>query len=267
MTRIFALVAGEMRKQAYGSWRIMAYESLVRAVTIRYVRQRHGDAAADRLAREDGERAFHWTDELAGELGARLNMARVVGFFDRLAERYRSGIPTPPFGGPINAVFKHDPALVEPSPKSTPALAAYIAEVRKVIYPSARSLPGEARELAPGAQVLYGSPTSSPLVAALLRDSGWTVDDGGVSVAGRRFDGPRLVLIACRPHPRDAGHPVLVYTAARDEDIVNANAVFHGPDDWVVARRDASGRFSIVAKGDFPRARDGSWHLAGAASR
>ncbi|HEY8145062.1 MAG TPA: DUF4932 domain-containing protein [Kofleriaceae bacterium] len=267
MTRIFALVAADMRKQAYGVWRIMAYESLVRAVTIRYVRQRHGDARADRLAREDEGRAFHWTAELAGELGARLDMARVVGFFDRLAERYRGGIPTPPFRGPINAVFKHDPALVEPSPTASPALAAYIAEVRKAIYPSAAALPGGASELTAAAQVLYGSPASTPVVAALVADAGWSVDAAGISVAGKRFTGAGLVLIACRPHPRDERLPVLVYTAARDDDIVNANAAFHGPDDWVVARRDASGRFTIVAKGDFPRARDGSWRLAGAPSR
>jgi hypothetical protein len=43
--------------------------------------------------------------------------------------------------------------------------------------------------------------------------------------------------------------------------------VFHGPDDWVVARREPDGRFTIVAKGDFPRARDGSWGLAGPAAR
>jgi len=43
--------------------------------------------------------------------------------------------------------------------------------------------------------------------------------------------------------------------------------VFHGPDDWVVARRGPDGRFTIVAKGDFPRTRDGRWRLAGPAAR
>ncbi len=268
LARIFPLVERDMRQQAYGSWQIVAYESLVRAVTIRYVREHHGDAAADRLAREDESRSFYWTGELAGELGARLDMPRVARFFDQLARRYAAGgIPRPPFGGPINAVFKHDPALVEPSPQASKALATHLAEVKKVIYPSSAWLPGGASELAPAAQVLYGSPASTPLVAALVRDSGWTVDDSGISVAGRRFAGAGLVLIACRPHPRDRHLPVLVYTAARDDDIVNANAIFHGPDDWVVARRGRDGRFTIVAKGDFPRARDGSWRLGGPASR
>ena len=51
--------------------------------------------------------------------------------------------------------------------------------------------------------------------------------------------------------------------AAQAED----TAIFHGPDDWVVARHGQDGRFTIVAKGDFPRARDGSWRLAGPPSR
>jgi Domain of unknown function (DUF4932) len=267
MSRIYPLVADVMRKQAYGSWRIMAYESLVRAVTQRYVRQRHGDQAADRLAREDEGISFYWTGELAGELGDHLDMRRVVAFFDRLAGRYADGIPKPPFRGPINAVFKYEPALVDPSPKASRELAAYIGEVRKTIYPTAGAMPGGGQTIETRAQVLYGSPATSALVAGLLRDSGWTVDESGVSLAGRRFAGPGLVLIACRPHPRDPRLPVLVYTAARDADIVNANAVFHGPDDWVVARREPDGRFTIVAKGDFPRARDGSWRLGGPAAR
>lgn len=266
MTRIYPLVADAMRKQAYGSWRIVAYESLVRAVTLRYVRQRHGDAAADRLAREDESASFYWTAELADQLGARIDVPRVVRFFDELARRYARGIPRPPFRGPINAVFKHDPALVEASPGASPALAGYIAEVRKQIYPSAGRLPGSG-ELAASAQVLYGSPATSRLVAALVEGSGWRVEESGISVAGRRFDGGGLVLIACRPHPRDPRLPVLIYTAARDDDIVNVNAVFHGPDDWVVARRGADGRFTIVAHGDFPRSRDGRWRLAGPSPR
>jgi len=264
--RIFPLVERDMRAQAYGSWTVVAYESLVRAVTLRYVRERHGDAAADRLAREDENRAFYWTADLADQLGPRLDMRRVVRFFDRLAARYAGGIPPRPFVGPIDAVFKYVPALVEPSPSASPALVAYIGEVRKQIFPSAGSLPGGG-ELELRAQVVYGSPASSRLIAALVSDAGWRVDAAGISVAGRRFDGAGLVLIACRPHPRDPTLPILLYAAARDDDIVNVNAVFHGPDDWVVARRGADGRFTIVAKGDFPRSRDGRWHLAGPAAR
>jgi hypothetical protein len=273
MSRIYSLVREDMRRQAYGSWKIMAYESLVRAVTQLYVRQRHGDDAADRLEREDESNSFYWTGELARELAGRRaktlegEMPRVVAFFDQLAARYADGIPLPPFRGPINAVFKRDVALVEPSPKASKALAAYLAQVKKTIYPAEASLPGADRELAVRAQVLYGSPATSPLVASLVTGSGWQVDGSGIAVAGQRFEGGGLVLIACRPHPRDPTLPVLLYTAARDDDIVNVNAVFHGPDDWVVARRGADGRFTIVAKGDFPRGRDGSWRLAGPASR
>jgi hypothetical protein len=78
-----------MRSEAYGTWRIMTYESLVRASTIRYFSDR-GDAKAVARALE-GDRAtgFLWTDELADVLASgsttpRLDSAenRVYAFFD-----------------------------------------------------------------------------------------------------------------------------------------------------------------------------------------
>jgi hypothetical protein len=88
-------------------------------------------------------------------------------------------------------------------------------------------------------------------LAALLSQGGWTVDASGITVAGKRFDGAGLVLIACRPNPRDPNLGVLLYTAARDDDLVEVNSVFHGPTDWVVARREG-GRFTTVGQGELP---------------
>lgn len=42
-----------------------------------------------------------------------------------------------------------------------------------------------------------------------------------------------------------------MYTAARDEDLVGVNSVFHGPTDWVVAKRMIDGKFETIAKGNF----------------
>lgn len=87
--KLFDAVAEKMRSEAYGTWRIMTYESLVRASTIRYFSDR-GDAKAVARALE-GDRAtgFLWTDELADVLASgtttpRLESAanRVYAFFD-----------------------------------------------------------------------------------------------------------------------------------------------------------------------------------------
>ena len=66
--RLYSAVSREMAGQAYGDWRIMLYESLVRANTLHYFAD-HGlgkpwrDALAD-----DRSKSFWWTEQLAGQL-------------------------------------------------------------------------------------------------------------------------------------------------------------------------------------------------------
>lgn len=66
---IFSTVADTMRMQAYGEWKIMLYESLVRASTARYVLEHDGIEAAFQRVREDQWRTFYWTGELVDLLG------------------------------------------------------------------------------------------------------------------------------------------------------------------------------------------------------
>lgn len=63
--KLFARVASAMRKQAYGNWKTMLYESLVRACTLRYMRQYMGPGAAGLKAAEEQGRSFTWVPDLA----------------------------------------------------------------------------------------------------------------------------------------------------------------------------------------------------------
>lgn len=64
---LFAVVTRELTGAAYGRARILLYESLVRAQTIRYLRDRGGrDPAA--VVESDRSTGFLWTDLLADEL-------------------------------------------------------------------------------------------------------------------------------------------------------------------------------------------------------
>ena len=58
-----------MSAQAYGNWRTMFYESLVRACVLRYTR--HYDGAMAAWLATQGERAsgFLWMDGLVGSVG------------------------------------------------------------------------------------------------------------------------------------------------------------------------------------------------------
>ncbi|GMU21948.1 MAG: hypothetical protein AMXMBFR13_20360 [Phycisphaerae bacterium] len=96
--RIFATCANAMRRQAYGSWRSMMYESMVRASVCRYVRAVDGAEAGRRQIREELKRGFRWIEELSdllGEYEAQRDryptlesfMPEVVKFFNAYADR------------------------------------------------------------------------------------------------------------------------------------------------------------------------------------
>lgn len=273
LSHIFPLVAKAMASQAYGRWETMARESGVRAVTILFLRDRRGKRAAAQQVRDEQRNSFFWVGELADQLEAyRADRARyptldafipqVVSFFDGLADRYaHHGLPRVPYFGPINAAYERDPVVViAPQGAASGPLLRYVTAIQRH-FGRQPPLAPVAAQIEPGRTlVLYGSPRTNPHVAALLADSRWSVEPGAISVAGRRFEGAHLVLIATRPHPADRTSAALVYTAASDEDLVGVNGTFHGPTDWVVARKIGDQKFEIEAQGDFER-QDGAWRL------
>ena len=68
--RLFDIVAPTMRDLAYGEPRILLYESLVRANTLRYLRHHGEDAVLRRATAEDQGKGFPWTPALADLLDA-----------------------------------------------------------------------------------------------------------------------------------------------------------------------------------------------------
>lgn len=103
--RLFAGVSDAMERQAYGQWKTMLYESLVRACTIRYLRRHQGLVAAWWRTKEDEGRQFRWTGDLASLLAEYEQQRdkyptleafapRIVTFFNDQAERAES-MPKP----------------------------------------------------------------------------------------------------------------------------------------------------------------------------
>jgi hypothetical protein len=66
---IFPRVSSAMRRQAYGNWKTLMYESLVRACETRYVRRYQGPAAAEKSIQHHQQRGFLWMKELSDLLG------------------------------------------------------------------------------------------------------------------------------------------------------------------------------------------------------
>jgi len=96
---IFPYVAAAMGRQAYGNWKTMMYESLVRACTVRYTRRHQGAMAAWLEIQNDAGRKFLWVGDLAGLLGEYEKSRdkyptledfapRIVAFFDDYAPKF-----------------------------------------------------------------------------------------------------------------------------------------------------------------------------------
>jgi hypothetical protein len=97
--KIFPHVASAMKRQAYGHWKTVMYESLVRACEVRYTRKYSGPIAAWMAVNRQKKRQFLWVGELADLLGEYESnrdeyptleafAPRIVAFFDQYAETF-----------------------------------------------------------------------------------------------------------------------------------------------------------------------------------
>ena len=86
--KLFNVVSEEMKRQAYGNWKTLLYESLDRACALRYTLAYQGQAAMTRAAEYEEGRSFTWVGGLAGLLGQYDARPRaypdLVAFFPRI---------------------------------------------------------------------------------------------------------------------------------------------------------------------------------------
>lgn len=129
--KIFAQCADVMRRQAYGTWKTLMYESLVRATVVRHFHATDGPAAARQEIQRQQGKGFEWIGELS-ELMAEYEadrtryrnfdafMPRVVAFFNQYAETYAekkaaaaARAPKVVSMTPANGATDVDPGLAE----------------------------------------------------------------------------------------------------------------------------------------------------------
>jgi hypothetical protein len=104
---MFPHVADAMRRQAYGTWKTMMYESLVRASVVRYKTRFESRAAVLREVGRQNQRGFVWIEELAELLGEYEEnrdkyptldafSPQIVEFFNDYAKEFDAKKETPP---------------------------------------------------------------------------------------------------------------------------------------------------------------------------
>jgi hypothetical protein len=168
-------------------------------------------------------------------------------------------LPRPRFYGPIGSVFtpiRRVNSVVIGTPGRMHAYAriardqfmadAPVVESTQVTWPSL-----EGRNA-----VLYGS-ADSPLISELLAELSWQVTSTYVAFGDRKIEGENLILIACRARPSDPTLADLIYTSADELNLLGINGLHHGPSDFVVGRRNKTGRFQIVSRSNFARGPEG----------
>jgi hypothetical protein len=117
---LFRTVEQQMQSQAYGEWRTMLYESLVRGCVVRYVARTQGAVKAQAQIREEESRGFRWTGELAELLESyEKDRAKypdldafaphLVAFFDAQAEQ-AAKLPRVTSIEPANGATEVDPS-------------------------------------------------------------------------------------------------------------------------------------------------------------
>jgi hypothetical protein len=82
--------------------------------------------------------------------------------------------------------------------------------------------------------VVYATP-AHPWVDKHAARLPFTFDGDALRIEGRRFQGEHLRVIAALRNPDDPTHRVVLYAARQLADLVEINAVHHGPTEWVVA--------------------------------
>ncbi|MCP5109850.1 MAG: DUF4932 domain-containing protein, partial [bacterium] len=126
-SKIFGGCRKVMERQAYGGWKTMMYESLVRACVVRFQLANEGEASAEKAIQYQHGRGFKWTgglskllDEYEKNRSRYKNfddfMPRVIEFFNQYADEHNAptgGIPTVVKMIPENGATDVDPDLKE----------------------------------------------------------------------------------------------------------------------------------------------------------
>ena len=168
----------------------------------------------------------------------------------------------PAFRGPINRIWAPARALalvcVGPSAGK---LGEFVTDVHAQFMADAPRFAVEEmswEKLVDRTVVLYCA-VSDEMVATLLGRGDIEIAADSITVNGRTIEGENLVLIACQPHPLAADRGVLLYVAHDSANLIGINNIYHGPTDWVVARRITKTNFEPLARGVFAKPLAGDW--------
>ncbi len=84
--------------------------------------------------------------------------------------------------------------------------------------------------------VVMGTPSSNPLLDEMTQGTPFSVDDGGIQIGSKRYQGTSLVLAFIRPNPLGENSYVLVLAASNQLALLSLTDLSLGPTDYVLFR-------------------------------
>jgi len=232
--KLFKKVADEMEALAYGAPEIMLYETMTRAVTTVYLRERHDARVVAGDAASNFAQSFFWVPEVADavekhrradgalDLPAATDDVRAV--LDRWRKKPRSAFVYAP-----HIPNRHEPVAVVVAPEAVDAVSAMAAK----FWPEAEVVPaGPTDAPTPKGDATYYVTPDHPVAAAVLGELGMTFDADGVRGEGWAEEGADQLVLAAEHD----GRRVVLYLAREAAALPKINGMFHGPYALSVGR-------------------------------
>lgn len=265
-------IAQAMKQQAYGDWETCVKEHIVRAVTVRLTIRTRGSLVAVGALLSERMLGFAYIQPLCRRLAEyetqRDKYATFEDFMPRLIDVFRELAEKEPLEGPIvpslaniNAIVMDTPnaVIIVPTHETDVAaqqrIHAFAQQIRDRFFkgrPMITDQEALQRDLSSNSLIVYGSPTGNLWLAKHLPQLPVRIEAERI-VADAEYQGTNLRFITAWPNPQNPKKGVVIYTAQRAEDVVNINAVFHGPTDYVVARDE-----EVLQAGYYVKT-DGGW--------
>lgn len=257
-------IKNTMSNQAYGNWETVLNEHIIRAFTARIVEISYGEQAANNLVNSEKQRGFVYIEPIIETLKEYEKERDTKGitfaqYFPTLLSALAKLNPVEmTFEGNINNVLNASKLVViYPTAMSNSQLMdrtkQYVVQIAELLK---QKMNKECVVLSDSAAVksqlndcgilCYGTIQSNLFLRHYTDILPFQMKDG-VLTADKDYSNSELRFISCVPNPQNNKYGMTIYTALKDENIININSFKHGMYDYHIFGSDS--RESLLLEG------------------
>ena len=163
------------------------------------------------------------------------------------------------FRGPMNSVYSGVVLIIYPDPDRVSGVKEYIMPTvdwmvkNKEGWEAVSDQDALDMDLSNKALCLYGAWGTNLILEKFKQDLPFEIYPDRI-VADKIYEGTQLRIALCLPNPLNNRLGMCIYTAQSIEAMKDANAIFHGPEDWYVSDSD----LNVLGSGSFKN-KDERW--------